>query len=831
MSDKRTAIRAVLAAVVLAAVLHVGARRVGPLPPLGNVLDPINGAWSVAAVAELPDREALTIPQLDGPVEVVFDDRGVPHIFATTSEDAARALGYVVARDRLFQMEMSWRSAAGRISELVGDATLSFDRQMRRLGLARSAEASLAEMDPNSPAVREAVAYAEGVNAFIDGLGWRGLPLEYRLMGARPSRWEPVYTLYQLKLMGWNLSYFPGDLQRLRVAAVVGEEAADALLPVNSPIQQPIQPNGEKTPRFDFAPIPPPGAPDLAAAEWLSTLELAVGPLPPGSESTVVGSNNWAVAPERSANGFALLSGDPHLGLTLPSIWYEAHLVVDGDLDVYGVTFPSVPMIVIGMNRDVAWSFTNTGADVIDFYEEELDDPSRPTSYRLDGEWKPLEKTVEEIRGRNGRILAIDTLYFTHRGPLLVEEGRRVSMRWTVLESTPEVQALRGTNRATSAEEWLDVMQTFVAPAQNGIVADRAGTIAIRSTGRFPLHPDGSGVEIRDGRESANDWVGFWPVERYPFAIRPEQGYLASANQQPIDPRVDPTYLGFNWYPPWRAMRINALLAADSAVTPESMRRYHTDPGNARADFFVPYFIEAVERAANAGAVDERAEEAARLLAEWDRLYTKENERAVLFESAMSNLAERTWDELFENPQEESNRRVFTPSLSVLANLLQQPDNVWWDDRRTPDIVEDRDAVLIASLAEALDEVVEEHGAPSEGGWRWDGIRHTNIYHLLGLGSLSALDLPLQGGSGNLNPSSGRGTFGASWRMVVQLGPEIEAWSIYPGGQSGNPVSSRYLDRIDQWVNGELDPVLLPRTPQDLDPSRVASVLELSPER
>jgi len=169
--------------------------------------------------------------------------------------------------------------------------------------------------------------------------------------------------------------------------------------------------------------------------------------------------------------------------------------------------------------------------------------------------------------------------------------------------------------------------------------------------------------------------------------------------------------------------------------------------------------------------------------------------------------------------------------LSVLASLLQQPENDWWDDRRTPDVVEDRDAVLIASLAEALDEVVDEHGDPSEGGWRWDVIRHANIYHLTGLASLSALDLPLQGGSGNLNPSSGRGTFGASWRMVVQLGPEIEAWSIYPGGQSGNPVSSRYLDRIEKWTKGELDPILFPRSPRELEDSRVASVLELNPER
>jgi penicillin amidase len=278
-------------------------------------------------------------------------------------------------------------------------------------------------------------------------------------------------------------------------------------------------------------------------------------------------------------------------------------------------------------------------------------------------------------------------------------------------------------------------------------------------------------------------------------------------------------------------MRINALLAADSAVTPESMRRFQTDPGNARADFFVPYFLEAVVRAGNAGPVDERAKQAAGLLADWDRLYTKHNERAVLFEAAMANLAERTWDELLEDPDVDSNRRVFTPAGSVLAGLLQHPTNVWWDDRRTTDLVEDRDSILIASLAEALDEVVEEHGDPSEGGWRWDGIRHANIYHLMGFSSLSALDLRLQGGSGNLNPSSGRGTFGASWRMVVQLGPEIEAWSIYPGGQSGNPVSSRYLDRIEKWTKGELDPILFPRSTQEIEDSRAASVLELNPER
>ncbi len=837
-----TLARAAISAVVLAALLHVGARRTGPLPPLGAFLDPANGVWAVAAVAELTEREALAIPGLGGSVEVVFDDRGVPHIFAATSEDAARALGYVVARDRLFQMEMRWRTVAGRMSELLGDGALGFDQRMRGLALAWSAERDFAEMDPASQVAREIAAYAEGVNAWIDGLGRRDIPLEYRLLGARPSLWDPVYSLYLLKLMGWDLTYgVQTDLHRLRLQARVGKEAALALSPVNNPIQQPIQPNGERGPRFDFAPLPPPGDPDPVAGEMARDLGLALGPLADDpvheSESSYLASNNWAVSPERSAAGYALLAGDPHLELTLPSIWYEAHLVVPGVLDAYGVTIPSVPVIIIGFNRDVAWSFTNTGADVIDYYEEELDVPAgkdleQPTRYQIDGEWRPLEQRVEEYRGRRGKLLGVDTLRFTHRGPVSRRGDRWLSMRWTVLERGAELDALWAAARASSVEEWLEAMEPFSAPAQTGIVADRDGTIAIRSTGRFPLHPDGSGLQVQDGRESASDWTGYWPLDRYPFSIRPRQGYLASANQQPIDPEVDDTYLGANWPTPWRAIQINALLAADSAVTPDAMRRFQTDPGNARADYFMPFFLDAVSRTAEAEEIDSRAEEAARLLTEWDRRYTKDNTRAVLFELAMDELVDGTWDELYVPADGDGKaRRVFTPTFAVLAILLSDPHSVWWDDTRTVEVVEDRDDVLIASLAAALETAKAQHGEPDGGGWRWDRVRNTNIYHLLGLESLSVLGLPIQGGPGSLNPSSGRGIFGASWRMVVQLGPEVEAWSIYPGGQSGNPVSSRYIDRVDRWVEGKLDPVLFPRSPSDLDAARTASILELNPER
>ena len=464
---------------------------------------------------------------------------------------------------------------------------------------------------------------------------------------------------------------------------------------------------------------------------------------------------------------------------------------------------------------------------MLDFYRETLDNPVRPTQYQLDGEWRPLEWRVEEYYGPDGEVLAVDTVYFTHRGPVALTGDEPLSMRWVVLEESGTTRALVDAARAGSVTEWLEAMESWFVPAQNGIVADAEGNIAIRSMGRFPIRPDnGNGTQIRDGSRSASEWQGFWPLSRYPFALNPERGFLASANQQPLDPGVYDGYLGVNWPSPWRAMRIAKLLRADSQVTPDAMRGYHTDPGNAKADLFVPAFLEAAQRVLSR-VPDSGLEEAVRLLGEWDRRYTKDNERAVLFESAMGELTRKTWDELVTPG---TGQRVATPGQSMLAQLLAFPENVWWDDRRTPDVVEKRDDILAASLEAALESTMEAYGPPESGGWRWDGIRHTNIRHLLGFSALSALNLPVQGGPGNLSPSAGDGSHGASWRMVVELAPEVRAWTTYPGGQSGNPASPWYDNRISQWVDGELDSVLFPQRENDLAGEDVAAILTLRPE-
>jgi penicillin amidase len=841
-----------LAAIVLVAACYLAAVPVRGAPPLGRFLDPVHGVWAVAAGAELPVRASSQVHGLTAPVEVRYDDRAVPHIFARNQEDAWRALGYVHARDRLFQMELQTRAVAGTLSELLGARTLQADREARGQGLAWSAERTYSELDSASGSARATRAYAEGVNSYIGAMTPSDYPLEYHLLGAKPQRWEAKYSAYLLARMGLTLAFTDGELRRAQVEALVGKAATAALFPANAPIVEPIQPNGQRAARFDFTKLPPPQPADSVRVAIAGELRRAVerfairDPMSPANlggttdaeassdtpaAETPVGSNNWAVAPKRSASGHALLAGDPHLNLSLPSIWYEAHLVVPDTLDVYGVTLLGSPFVTIGFNRDVAWTVTNTGADVTDYYTETVDDAAHPTKYKLDGEWKALALRIETVRGRNGAALATDTIYHTHRGPMLHVGTSWISRRWTVLEPHQSADAFRQANLATSTASLMHAFDIYEVAAQNVLAADRGGHIAIRTTGRFPIRGAGqTGDVLLDGSKSANDWQGWWPLADYPQAVDPPQGFLSSNNQQPKDPKVDPRYFGWDWPPPWRAMRVNTLLRADSAVTPDAMRRFQTDPVSAQTEVFLGAFLRAA--AAASPAKDSSVARAAALLAAWDRRFTKDNQAAVLYGAAIDELSRLTWDELSAPgaPTEDRPRRLVTPNSMIMAELLADPKNPWWDVRATKNVVEDRDTILREALAAAYDRVILQYGPPGPK-WRWDHIRYANIFHMLRLPALSRLEIPMQGGPGTLSPSGGDGTHGASWRMVVELGTEVRAWGTYPGGQSGNPASSRYADRLAKWTAGELDTLRFPRRADEISGRLLTSTLLLTQPR
>lgn len=805
-------------ALVLTALIALGSRGVGDLPPLGPLLDPVHGVWSTSAVA-LPPVSAVSIPTLTAEVEVRVDVRGVPHIFASTLADAYRVQGYLVARDRLFQMEAQVRSATGRLSEWAGARALESDRRTRGMGLPWASERDWDALDTAGPTWWAVTAYAEGVNAWIDGLTPRDLPVEYRLLGARPLRWDPTFTLSFMAEMGRTLAFSSSELRRPRIADLIGAEATEVLFPVHAPVQEPVQPAPWPTPRLALPVLP---APSPAGSFAARTNPAFPGGAEGGDDR--IGSNNWAVAPGRTRDGHALLAGDPHLQLTLPSIWYEIHLVVPDSLDVAGVTFAGAPGVVIGFNRDVAWTFTNGGSDVLDWYRERVDQEESPTRYRLDGAWRDLRLEPTIYQGPGGTLLRTDTLRYTHRGPMLRVDSAWYSLRWTVHDPADDLGAFLRLQNARTVDDWLTAMDSFVAPIQNGLVADRSGAIAIRASGRYPVRPKGArGDTIQDGTSSAHDWSGELSADRVPFARAPRQGFLASANQEPIDPRVDSTYRGALWPAPWRAMRINALLRGDSSVTPETMRLLQTDPGSARVEELLPRILAAGEQA---GATDSVARLVLDRLRGWDGRYTLTTRDAVLFESVVDVITDRLWDELVP-PGASAGRRVATPDGTLLLAALEDPGSIWWDVRETPER-ENRESVVGASLTEAWQRVIDERGPPGPQ-WEWREVQQANLFHLLGLPALSELGLPVTSGPSTLAPSFGRGTHGASWRMVVELGPEIRAWGTYPGGQSGNPASRRYADRVPAWQAGTLDPLLFPRDVEALVPDQVESRLTFRP--
>lgn len=819
----------ILAAILLVGLLSFSAEwRVGPLPPLRLLLDPWVGAWRLVGAARPAEVGSATIPGLTGPVEIRVDTRGVPHVFAASEADAWRAQGWLVARDRLFQMNLQTRATAGRLTEWVGARALEADRRSRQQGLARAAERQWAALAPDDPSRVAMEAYAAGVNAWIDGMSAAEVPFEYRLLGVSPDRWEPQHTMYLFQQMATVLATQDATNARERLAAQVGPQAANALLPIHSPIVEPIQPNGQFAPRIDAARLPPPPIQATGGDSLLARADPweAIPADRRSDAGDAIGSNNWAVAARRTAAGRALLAGDPHLGLTLPSIWYEVHLVVPGVLDVAGATMPGAPGVLIGFNRGLAWSVTNTGADVLDVYRETVDDVEAPGQYRLDDVWRPLEREVVEYRDARGRVIGTDTLRFTHRGPLARRGEEWRSTRWTMQEVAPDPHVWIRLNRAPDIDAGMAAVAEFVGPAQNFIMADTTGNIAIRSTGRYPIRPgDGRGDVVRDGSRSDSDWLGIVPVSSYPGARRPLQGFLASANQDPLDPRAGGAYLGSDWPVPWRAMRINALLRADSAVTPEAMQRFQTDPGSAAADLLVPYLQQAVALGLQRDSSRVGLARAGRLLGEWDHRYTLENRRAVLFEQILLAIGRELWDELI--PAGDS-VPVLQPGQDLLAALLAEPDDPWWDALATEPI-EDRDALLARAIESGLARTIDRFGEPDDPRWTWNSIRAMNIHHLLRLAPLSRLAIPMASGTGTLSPASGGGTHGASWRMVVEMGPRITARTIYPGGQSGNPVSPWYADRIAAWSVGDLAEAHFPGSPGEMAEAVTVSSITLAP--
>lgn len=785
----------VLVAGSLAALLiYAGSRSWGTVPPMGVLLDPADGLFHTARTATHPDEEVLTLDALEAPVEIYRDERGVPHIFAENDHDAVVAMGYVAAQDRLFQLDFIPRVARGGLSEFLGADMLQTDRFLRRTGMAWGAQQNWQAIQQEGGIELDLMEwYAAGVNAYLDALAPEDLPFEFRLLGYEPERYTPMHTALMLQYMAYDLTYHTDEAWYAKVRRQVTPEAYETLYPRDEKLFVPIIPTPGGGANPQAAPPPPPaptgqarrmqqGAEALLAGQAALQARLGSSTLEGYREGK--GSNNWAVAGARSTTGAPILAGDMHLLVSLPAIWYEVHLVTP-EMNTYGVAVPGSPLPVAAFNDHVAWTFTNSATDQIDHYALELDEAKR--RYRFGEGWRDLILVPDTLRLQGGGYV-VDSLYYAHFGPVVVDDTSAVAIQWTAHKRSRTLAALWGMNHATDYASFEQATRHWDTPMQNILVAD-ANTIAIRSTGFLPIRAAGHGAGLLDGTSDAFAWTGRVPFDELPHAVNPTQAYLTSTNQQPADASY-PYYQGHDWRSHFRSIRANELLRAKPQHSVEDLKRYHADVRAVQRDFVVPMLD-------SLAGLSARADSLRTLLSRWDGTTSVDRPEPLAFDYFLRILQRMAWDETVF-----AQKDVNPPHIARLFVMLRDDPQASWLDVRTTDAIEDGPALLKLALEAATDTLAQNHGW-NYSDWRW-GDHHKIVFnHVLPpLKALGRGPMEYPGFSETLSPARKRHTtHSASWRMVVDFSQQPpKGFGIYPGGQSGNPFSPQYDAHLEDFV-------------------------------
>jgi penicillin G amidase len=799
------------------AILLLLATPPGGIPPLGTLLDPVDGLYRSARHSDGPRRTGASIDGLAGEVRIVRDKRGVPHIFASDDLDGIVALGYVTAQDRLFQLDFIPRAAAGRLAEVFGATALENDRYLRSTGMLHGARLNLqAIMEENELELAILESYARGVNAYLSRLQDADLPIEFRLLGYRPEPHDPLKSLLVLQYMNFDLSYASDNAVYTVLKQELGEDY-DRLFPRHSVLGVPIVAGPSGSAGTLGASVPGQGGWFAGALEVLLDREVRQRSL----SGTMIegyregkGSNNWGVRGRRSATGRPVLAGDMHLQLTLPAIWYEAHIVTPG-MNTYGVTIPGSPLLVQSFNDYVAWAFTNTGSDQIDHYALELDEARR--HYRFNGSWRPLDLVVDTFLVMRADPV-VDTLRFAHFGPVVEGPTGAVAVRWTAHGRSRTMRALWHMNRARSLADFDEATREWDTPMQNILVADMAGNLSIRSTGHLPIRAGSHGVGLLDGTTDAFEWTGRVPFDQLPHALNPADGFLTSTNQQPAGPWY-PYYLGHDWRDDWRSIRADHLLRAQPRHSVEDLKRYQADVHVVQRDLFAPLIDTLGGLSVQAGIVRD-------VILEWGGYAGIEESGPLAFHYFLASLRRLAW----EKPPFRGRR---SPSTSVLyQRLADSPEAPWWNVEGTGQT--ERAPDLLRLALEAASDSLEARAGGDPTGWRW-GDRHSLlIRHITRAEPLRPFwrgPFAFPGFEATLSPAGGNPTLAtASWRVVVDFAGETpRGWGVYPGGQSGDPLSARYDSFIPTFLAFEYFELLRPATPGEIPVERVSSRLSLTP--
>jgi penicillin amidase len=729
----------------------------------------------------------VSLSGLENEVKIIRDSWGVPHIFAENEKDLFFACGYVHAQERMWQMELTRRAGFGTLSEVLGRKTLERDRFIRTLDLK---EAALRDFEKLSAKMKSLIlSYSQGVNAWMNTrrLNW---PPEFLLLGYRPRPWSPLDSLMIKEIMALLLSVdYQSEILRARLVKELGSQKALQIL------EQGIA-------------VPLSAIEEVGLSDWPLTLPFQ-------------GSNNWVIAGSRTESGKPLLANDPHLEISLPSVWFEIHISCPG-LNVVGVSFPGVPLVIIGHNESIAWGVTNSGVDVQDLYVEKLN--SSRDMYWDDGEWKPLFSEEARIKIRGEKEAERIEVSWTERGPVVspVLSGKNelLSLSWTIYDGGRTMESFYLLNKAQNWQEFVEALKLFEVPSQNFVYADKQGNIGYYLSGKIPLRAEIAALFPYPGWKKEGRWQGFLGEKEKPNFFNPESGLIVTANNK-IVPDDFPHYLGFDWEAPFRAERIRELLLQREKHNVETMKVIQSDVFSKKAELFLPYLEEMK-------IADGELKEAVDMLESWD-LRLASGKEAALYKIFMDFFHEEVFKDDLGQDYERFNS-IFRRKQAGLLRILADPLSPWFDNKETQP-VETREEIMEISLDKAY-KWLQKHYGPADR-WDWRKINSFRFQHSLGeapfLKFLNRGPFPLGGDAFTVNCSASsllKINWGVSYRQIIDLSDFRNSVCVLSSGESGHFLDRFYDDQIPLWLEGRYHPMLF-----DADDIQVkaAGILRLKP--
>lgn len=752
-----------------------------PLPPMGKFLNPFGGAWTSDTRSEKKDIR-LDINGLKDKVEIIYDERRVPHIYAQNMEDALFAQGYVEAQNRLFQMEFLAMAASGDLSSIIGDKTIEIDMEKRRRGMKYAAENAVKGWEKMQN-INSVTSYINGVNAYMKNINKNDLPLEFKLFDFAPSTWTPLKSALIFKQMSLTLAGRNDDVENTNILYHIGKDDFAYLYPEKQTIENPV------------IPLEKPYTFETILGKRQDTSAFYKGEFRKDyfeNRNKGIGSNSWAVSGSKSASGKPIFCNDPHLSLGLPSIWFEVHIHTP-EFNAYGVSFPGFPGIMIGFNEYIAWGETNVGQDVEDLFHIKWTDATR-TKYMLDGKETDVTYRIEEIKVKGGKTI-IDTVKYTYWGPIYKKstDGKHdLAMRWLCHDEpdTDEYNVFVDAMKCKNYDDYLKATGRYISPAQNFGFAAKDGDIALRVNGRFPAKFDQDGRFVEHGDQSANNWNAWIPRDQNPQIINPQRGFISSANQVSADKTYPYYFTGkFERY---RNRSVNNKLTQLDQITPAMMQNMQQDAFSYKAADYVAM----LKKLVNQTDLTKDASDIYQKLTSWDFQYKADDVSPTYFDLFYKKLVENTWDELAK--LKESMDINYPESWRLLDIINTDPENKYFDITTTTQKENAKDIILksLKDVATSIEERKKENK-----GITWGKYKPLHIYHLTRIPAFSEMDIPADGCPDAINATGY--SFGPSWRMVVSLEDKVKAHAVYPGGQSGNPASKFYKNMVETWTKGQ----------------------------